>query len=113
MRRLVIPVSDGMLSDDFWQCDHYEFYDIEGTHVSRDEFNYKKGNDLYDFLMQLIGHGVTDIIVNRVDNKTIDLFSTHKMNIFVGIPVNTMGNIIKEYINGNLMSDETCIYETT
>ncbi len=113
MRRLVIPVSDDMLSEDFWRCDHYEFFDILGSHVNRDQFNYERGDNLNDFLMQLIGHGVTDVIVNRVDKKTIDLFSTYKINIFVGIPVNTPGNLIKEYISGNLMSDETCIYKST
>lgn len=109
MKRVAVPVSGGRKY--FGQCDHYEIFEIdEGNVISeKAEIPPKKyAEKLPEWASE---KGITDIIVYRIDKRIITLFAPLRINLFVGIPLNTPRNLIDDYIDGKLKSDERIISE--
>jgi len=113
MKRVAIPVVQGRLSEYFGKCNHYEIFEIEGTNFKSDEIEVPQHKELVKLPEWAYRQGITDIIAYKVDKKIISLFTGYKINLFVGIPINTPQHLIEEYINGNLKSDEKIIQEIT
>lgn len=111
MKRVAIPVIEGLLSNFFGQCNHYELYLIEDGIVRSEEIEIPPKQDIADMLEWIENKGITDIVVHRIDKINIKLFHPHRINIFVGIPIDTPQNIIEDYINGNLKSNQQIISE--
>jgi predicted Fe-Mo cluster-binding NifX family protein len=111
MKRVAIPVLKDQLSEYFGQCDHYEIFEIDnGTVVN--EMSEIPPTDYVTKLPEWASlAGITDIIVYRIDKKFITLFAPLRINLFVGIHLNTPRNLIEDYINGRLKSDERIISE--
>jgi len=111
MKRVAIPVVGGQLSEYFGQCDHYQIFEIEKGNVISEEIEIPPKEYVTKLPEWASGEGITDIIVNRIDKQIITFFAPLRINLFVGIPVNTPRNLIEDYINGKLKSDEIIISE--
>lgn len=109
MKRIIVPVNKGRLSENFCRCSHYELFEIGGKNVTKRDV---AGNMIsedsknIDWLKEM---GATDIICYNIDNKLIDNILGTKINLFVGIPLNTTKAIIDSYLNGNLKSNTSII----
>jgi len=55
--------------------------------------------------------GITDVIAFRVNPSVIHLFASRKVNLFVGVPIDTPQNLIEAYLQGKLESDGKIIKE--
>ncbi len=111
MKRVAIPVVGGRLSEYFGQCDHYEIFEINDGNVISEEIEIAPKEYITKLPEWASVEGITDIIVHRIDKRIITLFAPLRINLFVGIPVNTPRNLIEDYINGKLRSDEGIISE--
>ncbi len=109
MKRVAIPVVKGKLSENFGQCNHYEIFDIDEGIAKSEEIDIPPEKYITKLPEWVNRKGITDIIAYKIDKSIITLFSAYKINVFVGIPVNTPRNLINEYINGKLKSDEKII----
>ena len=56
---------------------------------------------------------VITIITYRVDKRIISLFAANKINLFVGISIESPEFLIESYLNGTLKSDSRIINEIT
>ena len=52
---------------------------------------------------------ITDVIVYKMDRAVIDLFVKNKINVYIGVPIETPKFLIDEYLNGRLESDESVL----
>jgi len=48
-----------------------------------------------------------------VNPKIINLFASKKVNLFVGVPIDSPEKLIEAYLQGKLESDEKIIQEIT
>jgi len=111
MKRIVIPVLNNKLSEHFTKCSHYEIFEIYKEHISKKEIsNSNRSDNTIDWLFAL---EASDIITYYIDNKLIKLLSNTKINLFVGIAINSPEAIIESYLNGRLKSDLKMINELT
>jgi predicted Fe-Mo cluster-binding NifX family protein len=110
-KRVAIPVINNMLSEYFGQCSHYEIYESDGRTAvwTKTAMPYEMS------VTQLPGwleeQGITDVIAFRVNPAVIHLFASRKVNLFVGVPVDTPQKLIESYLQGKLESDEKIIKE--
>lgn len=111
MKKVAIPVTKGLLSEYFGQCNHYEFFLIENGLVRSEEIEIPFRQNIEGLLEWVENKGITDIVVHRIDKNLIKLFSPQRINIFVGIPIDTPRNLIEDYLNGNLKSNQQIISE--
>lgn len=111
MKKIAIPVTKGYLSEFFGQCNHYELFLIDNGLVRSEEIEIPPKQNITDLLEWAEIKGITDIIVHRIDRKLIKLFQPKRINIFIGIPIDTPRNLIEDYMNGALKSDQQIISE--
>ena len=111
MNKIAIPVTNGLLSTNFGQCNHYELFLIDHGLVRSEEIEIPLEKGTAGIIKWIEKKGITDIIVHRIDKSVIRLFQPLKINIFVGIPIDTPKNLIEDYLNGNLESDPNIIAE--
>ena len=113
MKRVAIPVVNDKLSEYFGQCSHYEIFEIDGKQISRHNIDVVPMSGLADLPTWTTTRGITDVIVHKVDKRIISLFLAHKINLFVGVAVDTPKNLIEEYLHGKLKSNINIINEIT
>lgn len=113
MKRIAIPVSEEKLSEYFGQCSHYEIFEIDMDIIHRKVAEIPPYNDITKLPEWVASQGITDVITYKIDKLIISLFMQNKINLFVGIKVNTPQAIIEEYLNGTLKSDYSIISEIT
>lgn len=104
-RRVAIPVSKGRLSEQFGRCNHYQLFDIDGKQVRSHLLEVPPRHNAERLPHWASSLGITDVVTHRLDPRTIPLFSSLKINLFVGIDIDTPKSIIDRYLNGTLTSD--------
>ncbi|SHE78375.1 Predicted Fe-Mo cluster-binding protein, NifX family [Mariniphaga anaerophila] len=112
-KRVAIPVTNGQLSEYFGECNHYEIFEIDGKLVGKKEERFPAGTVAAELPEWLEKKGITDVIVYRVNSKIIKLFASKKVNLFVGVPIDSPQKLIENYLQGKLESDEKIIREIT
>jgi|SRR5690554_4433167 len=112
-RRLAIPVLNKQLSPYFGACNNYVIFDAEHGIVSRYEMLYPKGLNILELPVWLADHGITDTIAYKIDAEIIERFAAYKINLFIGISIDSPDNLLVDWLNGKLESDEKIIKQLT
>ena len=112
-RRIAIPVTGDRLSKFFGECDHCEIFDIDGKAMVLQMEKLPAGTVAGQLPGWLEENGITDVIVHRMNPKVMLLFSARKVNLFIGIPIDTPKKLLEDYLQGKLESNEKIIQEIT
>ena len=112
MKRVAIPVIKGKLSETFEKCHYCEIFEIDGDNVKSNEIEMPP-SDPAKLPEWAEKQGITDFIVYKIDKKIISLFTGKKINLFVGIRIDSPEKLIEAYVSGTLKSDEKVISEIT
>ncbi len=113
MRRVAIPLMDDKLSEYFGQCSHYEIFEIDNKTIKSSKVEFHSIKEIEEIPDWVVKKGITDVIAYKMDKKFIALFSNTKINLFVGVPMDTAASLIDSYLNGTLRSDAKIIHELT
>lgn len=113
MKRVAIPIVNERLSEFFGECNHYEIFDIDKNQSKRKSAHMPAGIETTDLPSWLEKQGITDVIAYKVNREIISLFASKKVNLFVGIRIDSPENLIEDYLNGKLESDKKIIAEIT
>lgn len=109
MKKVAIPVCNGKLSEYPESCNHYEVFSIADGRVKSQEIETVPERNPDHLPEWAFNKGITDIIFFKAHKKLIYLFAPYRINLFIGIPINTPQKLIEAYIKGNLKSDENII----
>lgn len=113
MKRVAIPIVDNQLSEYFGTCNYYEIFEIGKNISDRKTELMPVGVAISELPGWLENQGITDVIAYKVNREIIKLFASKKVNLFVGIPIDTPENLIDHYLQGKLESDKKIIDELT
>jgi predicted Fe-Mo cluster-binding NifX family protein len=111
MKRIAVPLVNGKLSEFFGNCNHYEIFEVEGEHILSREIIASPNKEITLLPLWASSQGITDVITFKVDVRIMELFTSYKINLYVGINNESPEDIIQDYINGTLKSDEKIISE--
>ena len=105
MIKVAIPVTGDLLSKDFGECSHLVIYEINNKDITN-----KKTEDLLplsenSLLKWAETSGITDVIAHSINNHSIRYLSNTKINLFIGVTINTPERLIDEYLKGTLQSN--------
>jgi len=109
MKRIAIPVKKGKLSEYFGQCGYYEIFEIENSVLRSNTLEIPPVKEIEQLPEWIRNQGITDIIVHKLDSRIISMFSKLKVNLFIGIPIDSTSELIQDYLYGNLIPDEAII----
>lgn len=110
-KRVAIPVQAGLLSEYFGGCSHYEIFELERKLIGQYNLPVPDGTGIAELPAWLAKNKVTDVIAYKADREIIREFALRKINLFMGVQVDTPQNIIDAYQQGWLESDATIIKE--
>ncbi|HUX57258.1 MAG TPA: hypothetical protein VMV77_09795 [Bacteroidales bacterium] len=113
MKRVAIPVVKDKLSEYFGQCNYYKMYDIDDGNIKNSSTEVPPEQDILNLPLWAAQQGITDVVVHKIDKRIITLFAGSKINLFVGVAINSPAILIEDYLNGNLKSNERIIKEIT
>ena len=113
MKRVAIPIANNRLSEFFGECERYEIFDVDHKITGRHSAAVPSGIGVEGLPGWLHKQKITDVITYKVNPKIIRIFAACKVNLYVGIVSDSPENLINEYLQGNLESDEKIIQEIT
>ena len=93
------------MSQKFGNCSFYEVVEIIENKILKKSHKNPSWNNLNEFHNWIEEEGITDVIVHQIDKSDFDYFSDTKINLFLGININSTENLINEYLNGTLKSN--------
>jgi predicted Fe-Mo cluster-binding NifX family protein len=111
MSKIVIPVKDDLLSRSFNACKYFLIYEI------RDEKVVSKKIELFpnEFRSSISrwseALGITEVIVHSIDETSLAVLTSMKLNIFVGVKISPPDHLVEQLLSGTLKSDTHHIIE--
>jgi len=112
MKKVAIPVYNDKLSESFGTCLYYRIYEIDGDIIRSNTYKVPPVR-IINTPEWVSEQGITDIIVHKIEKSIISLFTAYKINLFIGVEVNSPEKLIEDYLNGNLFSDEKMLRDIT
>ncbi|HPE76658.1 MAG TPA: NifB/NifX family molybdenum-iron cluster-binding protein [Draconibacterium sp.] len=113
MKRIAIPIVNNKLSENFGECNYYTIFEVGKKINSTKTTLLPDGIDAENLPHWLKGEGITDVITYKINKQIVNLFVAEKINLFLGIPIETPEKIIDDYLQGKLTSDKRIIAELT
>lgn len=111
MSRIAIPVKDDLLSRSFNTCTYFLIYDIRGKKVVGKKINFHPDDFKASIADWSDRYEISDVIVHYIDETSLEMLSATKINIFVGVKMNTPDRLVEDFLDGTLKSDTQNIVE--
>lgn len=105
MSKLVIPVKDDLLSRSFNSCKYFLIYEINDKKVVSKKINLFPADFKAEVSLWSDEFGITDVIVHSIDKASLDLLSSTKINLFVGVKITGPDRLVEDFLDGTLKSD--------
>lgn len=113
MKKIAIPWANGDLCDHFEDFQYFLIYDFENPLCIREEIKYPPHQEFEELLDWFLAYGVTDIIARGIDYKLIKRLNHNKIHVFVGVRKKNPEDLILDYLNKNLDTDQQMCYNNT
>ena len=104
--KVAIAVDKNKCSDHFGHCEGFKIYDIVDKKITNEEFISNPGHKPGFLPIFLSGRGVNVIISSGMGSAAQDLFKKENIDVIVGCQ-GSLEKIIEDYINGNIISDQS------
>ncbi|WP_320112751.1 hypothetical protein [Draconibacterium orientale] len=111
MKKVAIPIANKKISEYLCGCSHFAYYDMESKNTTISESAVIDFTNADEIRLWIKNNGITDIILHRIKKELIGIFTSEKINLFVGVPMVSAGQIIEAYRCGKLESDKNIITE--
>ncbi len=102
MKIIALPVKENKLSPHFGVCSHFKFYWEENGKIIKEDLNHAPAQLPNLIPNWLIEKGVTDVIAAGIGLKPIKILNQHKINVFVGVKVKDLNELVRELLDGTL-----------
>lgn len=102
MKKIALPVIEGKLSPHFGHCQNFIIYNVENQTIINEKILPTPPHQPGLLPNWLVKYNITDLIVNGIGHKAIEIFNQHKINVFVGVPVKNPKVLIQDYLDGVL-----------
>ncbi|MDA3816783.1 MAG: ATPase [Prolixibacteraceae bacterium] len=103
MNKLIaIPVSNGLLDAHFGHCKEFALLEIADGKVTNELLLGAPPHEPDLLPRFLTSKGVTDVIAGGMGNKAIQLFKQAGVNVFVGAPQISAGELVEGFINQSI-----------
>lgn len=104
MSKIAIPVKDDLLSSSFNYCSYFLIYEIKDKKIIGKKIDFFP-EEFKSKIDQWSNVGVTDVIVHYIDELSLSVLTSTKINLFVGVKISSPDLILEEFLNGTLRSN--------
>lgn len=110
MKKIAMPISNGKLSEHFEKFDYFLLYDFENELCIKEEIKYPPAADMDSLMKWLHECGVGEIFVRGIAYQEIKKLNQNKIHVFVGVYKKNPEELIRDYMNKTLETDEKMYY---
>ncbi len=102
MKKIAVPVINGILCKHFGHCQEFHIFDVNNSQISNSEAKTPPPHAPGVIPNWLGEQGVTDVIAGGMGQRAIDIFNRQGVNVFVGAPDKASETVVKDFLSGNL-----------
>jgi predicted Fe-Mo cluster-binding NifX family protein len=102
LRRIAIPLENGILCAHFGHCQQFAVVDAESNNIINEVLLTPPPHEPGLLPAWLAEKGVTDVIAGGMGQRAINLFNQQNINVFVGAPVKSHKELAHDLVNDNL-----------
>jgi len=106
MKKIAVPVLDGKLGAHFGHVTEFHFFETEGKEIKNKTIVVPPTHSPGIIPKWVSEQGATEIIAGGMGQMAIDIFNKNGVNVFIGAPIDTPENLVKEFVNGTLITNE-------
>jgi len=110
MQKIAIPLSGRKLSLRFAECRQIKIYCVKNRKIVNEDLTSLPAYQPDLISEWIIENGITDVIVAGIELKLLQTLNRNKVNVFVGVKVETPDNLVKEYIDGILETHDNLLF---
>ena len=110
MKRIAMPIAKGKVSDHFEEFEHFLIYDFNDPNCIREEIGHPPSSNPDELPGWFNKSGVTDIFARGISYEEIKKLNHNKIHVFVGVPQKKPEDLLIDYMNRKLETDETMHY---
>ena len=102
MKKIAIPLENGVLSAHFGHCQKFAIVEVDNNRIIdvKELTPPEHAPGLYP--PWLAKYGITDVIAGGMGQKAIAIFNQNDINVFVGAPINSAEDLVSDFINDRL-----------
>ncbi|WP_372650673.1 NifB/NifX family molybdenum-iron cluster-binding protein [Draconibacterium sp.] len=99
-KKIAVPVDEsGILDGHFGHCKYFALLDVEDTTIVNEERVTPPPHEPGVLPKWLAEKGVTDVLAGGMGHKAIQIFNYNNVNVFVGAPQLSAGELVQGYLN--------------
>jgi predicted Fe-Mo cluster-binding NifX family protein len=102
VKRIAIPLENGILCSHFGHCQQFAIIDAESTNIIKEVLVTPPPHEPGLLPAWLSEKGVTDVIAGGMGQRAINLFNQQNINVFVGAVPKKPDELAKELLTGTL-----------
>ena len=110
MKKIAIPMVDCDLCDHFEEFQYFLIYDFENPVCIRENMEFPPSTEVEKLPGWFIDNGVTDIIARGIEIENIKKLNHKKIHVFVGVKKKNPEDLIRDYLDKILETDEKMCY---
>lgn len=103
-------MANGDLSDHFEEYEYFLIYDFENPLCIKEDIKYPSSQGVEKLPAWFLSCGVSDIIARGIDYDIIKKLNHNKIHVFVGVKKKNPEDLIRDYLNKILETDEQMCY---
>ena len=103
-------MANGGLSDHFEKYEYFLIYDFENPLCIKEDIKYPPSHGVEKLPAWFLSCGVSDIIARGIDYDLIKKLNHNKIHVFVGVKKKNPEDLIRDYLNKILDTDEQMCY---
>jgi predicted Fe-Mo cluster-binding NifX family protein len=104
VKRIAIPLENGLLCSHFGHCSQFAVIDAESTNIINEVLITPPPHEPGLLPAWLAEKGVTDVIAGGMGQRAINLFNQQKINVFVGANAKKPSELARELLHGTLVA---------
>ena len=106
MQKIAIPVLEHKLSPHFTTSPLFKIYLVEDQTIVKESLMHLPSQLSESLPAWLAKNGITDVIAINIETNAIKKLNQHKINVFVGVRLETPKVLVQEHIDGTLETSD-------
>ncbi|MDA3820167.1 MAG: ATPase [Candidatus Delongbacteria bacterium] len=106
MKKIAIPVIEGVLSQHFGHCAYFELFKVENGNLVSQQTLEAPPHQPGLLPKWLAERGATDILAGGMGQRAIAIFNDFDITVHVGVLQISPQKLIEDYISGKLQTSE-------
>jgi len=101
-RKIAIPISEDKMSGHFGHCEYFMFFEVQNDKIINQTKSIPPPHKQGSYPLWLAENKVTEIIVNGIGQRAIDILQDKKIKYHIGVDIDFPQILVSKLIEGTI-----------